>query len=155
MGEFRRRLQYKAVGSGCRVVVADRFFSSRKMCSSRGHVIDVLTLSVRTGICPPCAAVHDCDGNAAKKVHQEAVSRTASACGEMGADAGGNTRVKPASTKQECPSLTERFLGCPLGAAPLKCDRALPEITRIERSVIGLVSIQGMALSHKRGRHAV
>lgn len=64
-GELRRQLTYKAPIWGTRLVVADRWFPSSKMCSACGHVVDVLPLSVRDWICPECGASHDRDLNAA------------------------------------------------------------------------------------------
>src|SRR5262245_21960358 len=43
----------------------DRFFPSSKLCSSCGHLLDELPLSVREWDCPGCGAHHDRDINAA------------------------------------------------------------------------------------------
>ena len=99
--EFRRQLEYKAAMRGGQVVVADRFYASSKTCSSCGHKLADLPLAVRQWACPACAAIHDRDVNAAINLKNMAVSSTVSACGEEGSGSGRETRVKPASVKQE------------------------------------------------------
>ena len=99
--EFRRQLEYKAAMRGGQVVVADRFFASSKTCSSCGHKLGELPLSVREWTCPSCGTVHDRDVNAAVNLKNMAVSTTVSACGEEGAGLRRKTKTKPASAKQE------------------------------------------------------
>ncbi|MDY7017540.1 MAG: RNA-guided endonuclease TnpB family protein, partial [Nitrospirota bacterium] len=99
--EFRRQLTYKAEMRGGRVIVADRWFPSSKICSACGFKNDALKLSVRSWTCPSCGASHDRDANAAINLRNLAVSSTVSACGEEGSGAGRKAHVKPASTKQE------------------------------------------------------
>ncbi|WP_242529170.1 transposase [Methylacidimicrobium sp. B4] len=99
--EFRRPLEYKAAMRGGEVVVADRFFSSRKTGSHCGHRLESLPLSVREWTCPACGAEHDRDVNAAMNLKNVAVSSTVSACGEEGSGSARKRRVKPASMKQE------------------------------------------------------
>jgi putative transposase len=79
--EFRRQLEYKAAMRGGVVVVVDRWFASSKTCSTCGHTLDHLPLSVREWICPACGACHDRDLNAALNLKNKAVSSTVSACG--------------------------------------------------------------------------
>lgn len=102
--EFRRQLSYKAEQCGGEVVVADRFFASSKLCSSCGHRLAELLLSVREWFCPCCGARHDRDVNAALNLRNLAVSSTVSACGEEGSGLFREGRVKPASVKQEANS---------------------------------------------------
>ncbi len=99
--EFRRQLEYKAAMRGGQVIVADRFFASSKTCSSCGHKLGELPLSVREWTCPSCGTVHDRDVNAAVNLKNMAVSSTVSACGEEGAGLRRKTKTKPASAKQE------------------------------------------------------
>lgn len=99
--EFRRQLAYKAAMRGVRVVVADRWFASSKMCSACGHALETLPLSVREWACPVCGVRHDRDVNAAINLKNMAVSSTVSACGEEGAGRARKNAVKPASVKQE------------------------------------------------------
>jgi len=81
--EFRRQLEYKASITGSKVVAANMFFPSSKMCSCCGHRLEALDLSVRKWICPVCGVRHDRDINAAINLRNNAVSYTVSACGEL------------------------------------------------------------------------
>jgi putative transposase len=67
-GEFVRMLKYKAVWYGRTLVKIDRWYPSSKRCSACGHVLDSLTLAIRTWTCPTCGAVHDRDVNAARNI---------------------------------------------------------------------------------------
>lgn len=106
--ELRRQLEYKAAMRGGQVVVADRFYPSSKTCSSCGHKLEELSLSVRQWTCPGCATCHDRDVNAAINLKNMAVSSTVSACGEEGSGRRRKTTVKPASAKQEASSRFSR-----------------------------------------------
>ncbi|MEO1429513.1 MAG: RNA-guided endonuclease TnpB family protein [Cyanobacteria bacterium J06633_8] len=55
--EFRRQLTYKTELYGSKLIVADRFFPSSKLCPKCGHKKDKLPLSVRVYQCDN----HDCD----------------------------------------------------------------------------------------------
>ena len=68
--EFRRQLTYKAAGSGCRIILADRWLASSKTCSCCGWVDETLELKDRVFRCrnplrPDCGLVLDRDLNAA------------------------------------------------------------------------------------------
>ncbi|MFC4561262.1 RNA-guided endonuclease InsQ/TnpB family protein [Nocardiopsis mangrovi] len=76
--EFRDLLDYKAGWYGRRLVVADRWFPSSKLCSACGSVREKMPLCVRTWDCD-CGATHDRDVNAAKNLL--AAGLAASACG--------------------------------------------------------------------------
>jgi putative transposase len=104
-GAFRRQLTYKAAWYGCRVVVADRWFTSSKACCRCGWVDEQLTLSERTFRCqhPACRQVMDRDLNAATNLEQLADSSPdrVNACGEGSAGLGRAAQVKLPSVKQE------------------------------------------------------
>jgi putative transposase len=104
-GAFRRQLTYKAAWYGCRVVVADRWFTSSKTCCRCGWVDEQLTLSDRTFRCqnPECMQVMDRDLNAATNLEQLAGSSPdrRNACGEGSAGLGRPAQVKLPSLKQE------------------------------------------------------
>jgi putative transposase len=68
MGELRRQIEYKAKWHGVKVVVADRWYPSSKMCSECGATNQVLTLSDRTYVCPACGCILDRDLNAARNL---------------------------------------------------------------------------------------
>jgi putative transposase len=63
--EIFRELEYKAAWYGRTYLPLDKFFPSSKLCSSCGHLLDELSLSVREWDCPACGAHHDRDINAA------------------------------------------------------------------------------------------
>ena len=105
--EFRRQLEYKAAMRGGRVVVADRWFASSKICSVCAVQQDKMPLSVREWTCPACGTDHDRDVNAARNLQNMAVSSTVAACGpamrpamEEGSGLRRKTKTKPASAKQ-------------------------------------------------------
>jgi len=79
--EFRRQLSYKAALKGKRIVVADRWFPSSKICCCCGHRMESLSLSTREWKCPCCGNFLDRDINAAINLEQLAVSSTVTACG--------------------------------------------------------------------------
>ena len=59
--EFRRQLEYKCAWNGIPLVIADRFFSSSKLCSCCGNIKKDLKLSDRTYHCEQCGLVIDRD----------------------------------------------------------------------------------------------
>jgi putative transposase len=63
--EIFRELEYKAAWYGRTYFPLDKFFPSSKLCSSCGHLLDELPLSVREWGCSACGAHHDRDINAA------------------------------------------------------------------------------------------
>ena len=82
--EFRRQIEYKSGMTGSKVVVADRFYPSSKICSSCGHKREEeLPLSIREWDCSLCRTHHFRDQNAALNLKNNAVSCTVSACGEL------------------------------------------------------------------------
>jgi putative transposase len=91
--EFRRQLTYKAEQYGTRLVVADRWFPSSKLCGTCGHKLDSLPLDVRRWTCPACGTVHDRDLNAARNL--ETLLSTA---GQAGMNAWGDRSPAPTST---------------------------------------------------------
>lgn len=70
--EFRRQLEYKTVRCGSRLVIADRFYPSSKLCSHCGARKDDLTLKDRTYRCDTCGLVIDRDLNAARNLRSVA-----------------------------------------------------------------------------------
>ena len=101
MSEFGRQLAYKAEMTGARIIIADRWFPSTKMCSDCGHVHRRLTLSAREWSCDDCGIIHDRDRNAATNLMRFTASSAVAACGEEGSGVTLQTGVKPASMKQE------------------------------------------------------
>lgn len=88
-GEFRRMLEYKTARAGRTLAVVDRWYPSSKTCSTCGHLLAELTLSVRAWTCPACRTRHDRDLNAAKNIlaagraatRADASGGTGDACG--------------------------------------------------------------------------
>ena len=62
--EFRRQLTYKTELYGSKLIVADRFFPSSKLCPKCGQKKDKLPLSVRVYQCENCDWVADRDYSA-------------------------------------------------------------------------------------------
>jgi putative transposase len=69
--EMARQLEYKCAWHGRGFVKVGRFYPSSKTCSTCGHVLDELPLSVREWTCPVCGASHDRDLNAAVNIARE------------------------------------------------------------------------------------
>lgn len=65
-GELRRQVTYKAEATGTKVLLADRFYPSTKLCSGCGVLKD-MPLSERTYRCD-CGLVLDRDVNAARNL---------------------------------------------------------------------------------------
>ena len=82
-GQARRMLGYKTTQNGGRLVVADRWYPSSKMCSACGWRKPSLTLAERTFICEACGLVLDRDENAARNLRDLAASgaERLNACG--------------------------------------------------------------------------
>ncbi len=78
--EFVRQLEYKAAWYGRTLVKIDKWYPSSKRCFDCGHLLDSLTLDVRSWTCPACGVVHDRDINAAKNILAAGLAVTA--CGE-------------------------------------------------------------------------
>jgi putative transposase len=98
--EFRRQLDYKGALYGARLVVADRWFPSSKMCSECGKVKETLGLGERSWSCG-CGAHHDRDLNAAKNLRIMAESSSVTACGEISSGSALRDGTKLNSVKQE------------------------------------------------------
>jgi putative transposase len=77
--EFRRQLQYKAARYGTRIVLADRWYPSSKLCSGCGTRNAGLTLDQRAWTCTGCGVHHDRDVNAAINLERLATGALAAA----------------------------------------------------------------------------
>jgi putative transposase len=104
-GELFRQLDYKSAWYGSRVIHADRWFPSSKLCSGCGAVRAKLHLTERTYQCDNCALVIDRDLNAAVNLARYAQRETGPSTGVVtggadrkpspSGDAGGNeTRTR-------------------------------------------------------------
>lgn len=102
-GELIRQLQYKAAWYGRSVVAIDKWYPSSKRCYDCGHVLESLSLDVRSWSCPACGVAHDRDINAA--LNMKAAGLAVLACGEM---------VRPAWAKPNPARLREA------GRSPLR-----------------------------------
>jgi putative transposase len=78
--EFVSQLEYKAQWYGRTLVKIDKWYPSSQRCFDCGHILDSLTLDIRSWTCPECGVIHDRDINAAKNIL--AVGQTVAACGE-------------------------------------------------------------------------
>ena len=61
---FRQMLEYKAERAGIKLILADRFYPSSKLCSNCGTIKHNLKLTERTYICNECGYTIDRDLNA-------------------------------------------------------------------------------------------
>lgn len=66
--EFRRQLEYKCLQYGIKLVVAERFYPSSKMCSYCGCIKSDLKLKDRVYKCDSCGLKKDRDLNAAENL---------------------------------------------------------------------------------------
>ena len=64
-GEIRRQLEYKSLRYQTKLIVADRFYPSSKLCSNCNVKNEALTLHDREWTCANCGAHHHRDINAA------------------------------------------------------------------------------------------
>jgi putative transposase len=92
--EFVRQLEYKAEWYGRTLIKIDKWYPSSKRCFDCGHMLDSLTLDIRSWTCPECGVQHDRDINAAKNVL--AAGLAVSACGE--AVRPGAVKTKPGTS---------------------------------------------------------
>jgi putative transposase len=67
-GEFKRRLEYKTVWYGSRLVIIPRFEPTSKTCHVCGAVNENLKLGDRAWVCLNCGAYHDRDENASDNI---------------------------------------------------------------------------------------
>ena len=72
--EFKRQLEYKAKKFDCKLIIADRWFASSKICSTCGHKHETLTLKDRVYECSSCGLTIDRDINAALNLAKLAYS---------------------------------------------------------------------------------
>src|SRR5574340_1133006 len=87
LGALRRQLRYKCQWHGSRLIEADTFFPSSKLCSRCGTAKATLALSERVFRCEHCGAVVDRDLNAA--VNLAALVAAAAGSGPEALDARG------------------------------------------------------------------
>lgn len=69
LAEFYRIVQYKCEWHGIRLITADRFYASSKLCSVCGHKKPDLKLSDRIYRCEHCGTVIDRDYNASLNLY--------------------------------------------------------------------------------------
>lgn len=101
-GEFRRQIGYKTQWYGSRLVVADRWFPSSKMCSRCGYIKGDMKLGDRTYICDECDLIIDRDLNSSLNLERLAVSSMESSKTPVGiGSAGLLTQVKLPMMNQE------------------------------------------------------
>jgi len=74
VGEFLQILEWVAKEKGKQLVFVDQWYPSSKTCSSCGHILDSLDLSIREWRCPSCHAVNGRDENAAKNIQMVGAS---------------------------------------------------------------------------------
>jgi putative transposase len=73
-GEFLQILEWVAKKKDKQIVFVDRWYPSSKTCSTCGHVLEKLDLSIREWRCPSCQTVNGRDENAAKVIQMVGAS---------------------------------------------------------------------------------
>ena len=106
-GLFRQQMSYKVLRYGTRLVVADRWYPSSRLCSTCGWKNEALTLKDREWTCADCGTRHDRDFNAAcnlKRLATETALPVARPTGNGGAAAGRGLAVagKVTPVSDEC-----------------------------------------------------
>lgn len=89
-GMFRSQIEYKAKRFGTRLVIANRWYPSSRLCSVCDWKNESLTLKDRQWTCPHCGSHHDRDHNAAlnlQRLATETALPVASPTGNGGATA--------------------------------------------------------------------
>lgn len=93
-GELRRQLSYKSEWRGGKLVVADRFYASSKLCSGCGALKTKLRLSERSYHCETCGITLDRDLNAARNLaalaNEVRTSTSSPSCGATLNEPAGN-----------------------------------------------------------------
>ncbi|MBE9206492.1 transposase [Nostoc sp. LEGE 06077] len=69
-GEFLQILEWVAKKKRKQVVFVDQLYPSTKTCSSCGHILENLDLSIRRWRCPSCQSKNDRDGNASLNIQR-------------------------------------------------------------------------------------
>lgn len=100
MSEMARQLEYKCAWHGRRFVKVSRWYPSSKMCSTCGHVLEELPLSVRAWTCPVCGASHDRDLNAAVNIAREGARLLNKADGTAGLAGTGDAKASRTLVEQ-------------------------------------------------------
>jgi putative transposase len=67
-------LEWVAKKKDKQIVFVDRWYPSSKTCSTCGHVLEKLDLSIREWRCPSCQTVNGRDENAAKVIQMVGAS---------------------------------------------------------------------------------
>lgn len=106
-GMFRSQIEYKAKRYGTRLVVADRWYPSSRLCSACDWKNEALRLQDREWMCPQCGTHHDRDHNAAlnlKRLATVTALPVASPTGNGGAAFGvvPSAAGKVTSVRYEC-----------------------------------------------------
>ncbi|MGI2909623.1 RNA-guided endonuclease InsQ/TnpB family protein [Tolypothrix sp. VBCCA 56010] len=73
-GEFLQILEWVAKKKHKQVVFVDRWCPSTKTCSSCGHILESIDLSIRVWRCPSCQSVNGRDENAARNIQMVGAS---------------------------------------------------------------------------------
>lgn len=73
-GEFLQILEWVAKKKGKQLVFVDQWYPSTKTCSSCGHILESLDLSIREWRCPSCQSVNGRDENASVNIQMVGAS---------------------------------------------------------------------------------
>jgi putative transposase len=114
-GKFKEMLEYKTLWYGARLVTADKFYPSSKLCSQCGRLNRDLKLSNRVFRCLECGLENDRDLNSALNLLELTTASSAGsyACGDT--SGGGTSQYTPGrstshvSQKQEADTKLGKF----------------------------------------------
>ena len=136
--EFRRQLEYKMALRGGRLVVADRFFPSSRLCRFCGGRNGELKLSDRSWKCPACERrIADRDLNAALNLYHYEETK-------WGVPAASGRRTSSASTADKAPPAVADHDGEPddrsrrrSAARRMSCNASASHEVQLARSRMG------------------
>jgi putative transposase len=109
-GMFRSQMEYKAKRYRTRLMIADRWYPSSRLCSVCGWKNEALTLRDRQWVCGECGAHHDRDLNAARNLKRLATA-TALPVASPSSNGGATAGTVPAAVGKVTPVRDELAVG--------------------------------------------
>lgn len=126
-GMFRQQIGYKCERYGTRLVVADRWYPSSKLCSVCGRKNEALTLKDRVWDCQLCKTHHDRDVNAARNLLRLATE----------------TALPVASSSSNGDAATQTVCAVAGKVTPVRYDNGLQDVSGQENNSEHISSLYG------------